>query len=163
MGLNNTLPWHIPEDWRFFLETVRGGVLIEGRECFEGRGGPVDGVHGIVLTRRPGVCFDGAETAGSLSEAVTRGRQLTGYSPIWIAGGAGVYAEALPLADRLYLTQIDGEFEADTYFPEWEHLFTREVSRRASRDGGYDLVFRVLEKEPEAPSRLRGNGASCPG
>jgi dihydrofolate reductase len=66
---------------------------------------------------------------------------------VWICGGRIVYEEAMPLADRLYLTLIDSEFEGDVFFPEWEHLFTRELSRRESESSGYHLTYLTLAKE----------------
>ncbi len=98
----------------------------------------------IALSRDPNEEFPGARKASSLPDALEMAKKEGG--DIWICGGHKIYEEALPLADRLYLTFIDADFEGDAFFPPWENLFTREISRHECEGGGYHLTFLILAK-----------------
>jgi dihydrofolate reductase len=144
IGKAGRLPWNIPEDWEYFLETTKSGTLIMGKHCFAEMGRHRKDRKVIALSRDPKVEFPKARKAGSLPEALTMAKEDEG--DVWICGGRIVYEEAMPLADRLYLTLIDAEFEGDLFFPAWEHLFTEELSRRESESSGYRLTFLTLAK-----------------
>lgn len=109
IGVDGGMPWHIPEDLRRFRELTMGGTVIMGRRTWESLPRPLDGRRVIVLTHN---ALDNVETASSLEEALS----LAGEN-VFIAGGGEVYREALPLADRLYITRIEGVHEGDTFFP----------------------------------------------
>jgi len=145
IGKAGRLPWNIQEDWEYFLETTKSGTLIMGKHCFAEMGRHTKDRKVIALSRDPKVKFPKTRKAGSLPEALAMAEGDGG--DVWICGGRIVYEEAMPLADRLYLTLIDAEFEGDVFFPAWEHMFTRELSRRESESSGYRLTYLTLAKE----------------
>jgi len=148
IGKDGKLPWNIPEDSAFFLDSVKGGVVIEGRKGFEEHGGALPETDTIVLSRNYAFRAEGEGVlvASSLDLALELAQHSEQAGPIWICGGQAVYEEALPLADRLYLTLIDEVFEGDTYFPEWNQAFARVVEERVSQDAGYELRYMILER-----------------
>lgn len=129
IGVDNRLPWRIPEDLQHFKELTTGQALVMGRATFESIGRPLPGRTNIVLTRRSCWSHDGVETAGSLNEALEiaarRGQDA------YVAGGSEVYRAALDKAHRMELTEVDAEPEGDTLFPVVDWSQWREVSRDA--------------------------------
>jgi len=129
IGKNNTLLWHLPEDMRHFRETTRGKPVIMGRKTWESLPDsfrPLPGRHNIVISRNPAYQASGATLAGSLEDAI---KQVGSADEAFVIGGGELYRQALPLANRLYLTHIDAHFDGDVFFPpvlpqEWQ-----EVSR----------------------------------
>ncbi len=121
IGLGNALPWHVPEDLKRFKALTMGHALLMGRKTHESIGRPLPGRRNIVITRGQG-SFAGCERAGSLDEALA----LVPDDPLpFVIGGAQLYADALPKVTHLFLTFIDREVKADTFFPalvdaEWE-------------------------------------------
>lgn len=148
IGRDGELPWSISEDWALFLRKTRGGTLLMGRKSF------LEMVHEptwaeerdyIVITSQPEkVASCGVGTAASVSEALDFARQT--LRPIWVCGGEAIYAEALPLADQLHLTQVHAEVAGDTYFPDWSDAFTREIASAVSQDSNYSYTFKILER-----------------
>ena len=98
----------------------------------------------IALSRNPNMKFAHAEKAKSLSEALSLANKLN--RTVWICGGRAIYKEALPLADHLYLTEIDAEFCGDVYLPPWQNYFKKEVTRKSLETPSCKLTFRVLSK-----------------
>ena len=122
------LPWHLPEDLKRFKRLTTGHTLIMGRRTFatilRDFGRPLPGRRTLVLTRQNALKgFPDIETYSSLSAAI---RATSGAEQVFVAGGAEVYREALPIADRFELTLVDGHFEGDTFFPPYEHLLESE-------------------------------------
>jgi dihydrofolate reductase len=137
IGRDGTIPWRISEDARRFREVTIGHPVVMGRRTWESlpdRFRPLPGRRNVVVTRNPDWRADGAERAGSLEEAL---RLLEGSELVSLIGGAELYAEALPVADELLLTEIDLEVEGDTFFPDWKRAEFDEVSREehVSEDG----------------------------
>lgn len=145
IGQQGHLPWRIPEDWDYMLNCTRGGIMIEGRRCYEELGGALPGRKTIVLSRRLPPLAD-ALTATSLAHALDQAQSLPEGNIIWIAGGEQVYKEAMPLARRLYITRIDHAFEGDTHFPAWQDYFPHCLESRASSDANYRYTFEVYSK-----------------
>ena len=146
IGRAGTLPWRIKEDLHYLFEMVKGGVVIEGRRVFDELKRPYPGTRTIVLSRYPARTFDGCDKAGDLDTALRMADAIDGFDTIWIGGGQGLYEEALPLIDRLYLTLVHTEVpDGDTFFPEWRKRFTKVVSSRRSTNGKLDYTFLVLE------------------
>ena len=117
IGKNGQLLWHLPEDMRHFRETTRGKPVIMGRKTWDSlpeRFRPLPGRHNIVVSRDPAYQANGATLAGSLADAV---RQALDADEVFVIGGAQLYREALPLADRLYLTEIAQDFDGDAHAP----------------------------------------------
>jgi len=144
IGRDNTLPWRLPEDLAHFKATTIGRALIMGRRTFESIGRPLPGRRTIVVTRDPAWSQAGCERAGSLAEAIALAA-TPGPDPaiatdeVMVVGGAQIYAEAMPLADRIVLTEIDEDFVGDARFPapdsrDWEESQRRpEVSKTGLR------------------------------
>jgi dihydrofolate reductase len=114
IGVDNQLPWHIPEDLAHFKRVTLERPIIMGRKTFDSIGRPLPKRRNIVVTRNRGWSQEGVEVAGSLDEAIA----LAGDGPSSIIGGAQIFNEALPLADRMIVTHIDAVYRCDTFFPE---------------------------------------------
>lgn len=98
----------------------------------------------IVVSRTKNFSGENITTADSLEKALERGKSIG--LPIWICGGQKIYEEALPFADRLYLTLVNAEVDGDTYFPDWREQFTEIVSMRESGDANWTYTFFVLKR-----------------
>lgn len=146
IGLHNRLPWRLPADLSHFRRTTLGHAVIMGRKNHESIGKPLQQRLNIVLSSDPGYRAPGCQVVSSLAAAM----DAAGDDPeIFIIGGARVYAQALPLASRMYLTLIDGEFVGDTWFPEYDELEWREISRAEhapDSDNPYRLSFLTLQR-----------------
>lgn len=145
IGRGNGLLWHEPQDQRHFRAATLGCPVIMGRKTWDSlppRFRPLPGRRNIVLSRNPGWHADGAEVAAGLDQALARLAGSPGVERIFVIGGAQLYAQALPLADELLLTEIDAEFEADSFFPAWDRLAFDETARETHRDAaGRDFAF----------------------
>jgi len=116
IGKNGTLPWQISEDLRRFKKLTMGHTVVMGRKTWGSLARPLPGRRNVVLSRTP---VDGVETYGSLEDAL---EALHGEERIFIIGGGDVYSQFLTRAHELYLTIVDREVDADTFFPPYEHL-----------------------------------------
>ena len=142
IGRDGGLPWRIPEDLRHFKETTWGHTILMGRRTFESIGRPLPGRRSIVLSRTPEFAPEGVEVARGLDEALERA-WAEDEMPFVVGGGA-VYAEALPRATHLYLTEVDQAAKGDTFFPEFDEAAWVERWRREGRTPG--VLFRLLER-----------------
>jgi dihydrofolate reductase len=137
IGKDNALPWRIPEDLKRFKALTLGHPVIMGRATHESIGKPlVERRNLVVSTTRSE--FPGCEVVRSLGEALT----LAGSSNTMpmIIGGARLYAEALPLATHLFLTEVDRDVDADTFFPSWDRAQWREVKREQAQTPDVSFV-----------------------
>ncbi|MBM4777835.1 MAG: dihydrofolate reductase [Archangiaceae bacterium] len=141
IGLRNALPWRIPEDLKRFKAVTLGHAVIMGRATHESIGKPLVERRNIVVTKTRAE-FPGCETAPSLTAALELAR-TTDAMPM-IIGGAKLYAEALPLVTHLFLTEVERDVEADTFFPAWRREEWREVSRLPAQTP--DVFFVNLER-----------------
>ncbi|MEQ6291674.1 type 3 dihydrofolate reductase [Vogesella sp. GCM10023246] len=117
IGIDNTLPWHLPEDLKHFKAVTLGKPVIMGRKTFDSIGRPLPGRLNIVITRQQDWQHDGVSVAHSLQDALA----LAGaVDEVCVIGGANLYAQALPLADKLCLTHIDLVVAGDARFPAWD-------------------------------------------
>ena len=144
IGRNNDLPWHLPEDLKRFKALTLGYPVVMGRRTYESiierTGRPLPGRDNIVVTRRTGYAAPGCRVAHSLEEALAA---ASGAKKIFVIGGADIFALALPLANRLDVTEIDAVVEGDVVFPAYDRAEWREVSREAgagAADLRYDFV-----------------------
>ena len=148
IGRGNDLPWHLSEDLKRFKRLTMGHHLIMGRKTFESIGRPLPGRSMIVISRRKRPLPEGVQLADSLEAAVGMASDQ-GEDEAFVAGGAEIYALALPKADRLYLTRIEAAFDGDTYFPDIDDAvwkITREQRFPASRNAPWDFRFQILER-----------------
>lgn len=115
IGKDNALIWHLPNDLRFFKEKTTGHAIVMGRRTFDSVGKPLRDRRNIIITRNTDFKVEGCEVVTSLETALAL---LNPQDENFIVGGEEIYRQALPLADRVYLTRIDHEFEGDRHFPE---------------------------------------------
>ena len=118
IGDGNKIPWHLPEDFKWFKQTTLGHVLVMGRKTFESIGRPLPGRETMVLSRT-GWSHPGVRTVASL-DAVA---ELADERQVFICGGAEIYAQALPLCEELFLTLVKREVTGDAFFPPFEDRF----------------------------------------
>lgn len=155
IGVNNGLPWRLPADLKHFKAITMGHPIVMGRCTWESIGRPLPGRTSIVLTGRDAYTAAGAVVVGSLDAAMRAALEADpDCSELMVIGGAGVYEQILPEANRIYLTEIHAAFEGDTWFPELREDEWACVSRmdfdKAEDDNPYDYSFVTLERTPEA-------------
>jgi dihydrofolate reductase len=147
IGKDNALLVRLPEDLAHFKRTTLGAPVVMGRKTWESIGRPLPGRRNIVVTATPGWRAEGIETAGSFEAALAL---LAAAPKVYVIGGARLYAEALPRADELLLTEIDADLEADTFFPPWNRADFRETARRTQRSPqGFDYAFAIYTRTRE--------------
>jgi dihydrofolate reductase len=120
IGANGGIPWRIPSDMAFFKRTTMGKPLVMGRKQYETVGRPLPGRTNIVVTRQIGFSPEGVLVANSLAEGLELAQTVaaeTGATEVMVIGGGEIYAQAMPLADRLYISHVDLAPEGDTVFP----------------------------------------------
>jgi dihydrofolate reductase len=141
IGANGRLPWHFPEELKHFKEVTLGHPVIMGRRTWESLKGPLPGRKNIVVTRTPGYRAPGALVAASLQAALA----LCADAPkAMIIGGSQLFAESLPIAAGLELTEIHKDYPGDTWFPEYDRAPWKEIRREphAASDGTrFDYVL----------------------
>lgn len=141
IGRDGRLPWHLPEDLRHFKRLTLGHPIIMGRRTWESLGRPLPGRENIVVTHRAGYDAPGAAVANSLEAALA----LCAGEPVaFVIGGQQLFAESLPIAAGLVMTEIDKEYEGDTWFPEYDHSRWKESQRErhTAADGTkFDFVL----------------------
>lgn len=143
VGIANRLPWHLSDDLKYFKATTSGHPIIMGRKTYDSIGRPLPGRHNIVVTRDRNWKADGVTVVHSIAEAVAAAGEV---NEVFLIGGASLYAEALPLADRLYLTEIDADFDGDAFFPDWPRAQFRELRRDTRQGEDFAYSFVVYEK-----------------
>lgn len=131
IGHGNKLPWHLPEDLKRFKALTMGHHIVMGRKTFESIGKPLPGRTNVVITRELGYLAEGSIVVDSLERALEVAKD---DSEIFILGGAQIFLQMLPFCDRIYATEIDAAFDADTYFPEFDTASWTETSREHRAD-----------------------------
>jgi dihydrofolate reductase len=144
IGIDNRMPWHLPEDMAHFKRLTSGHAVIMGRKTFDSIGRPLPNRRNIVISRNAGWSHDGVERAASLAEAIA----LAGAEPAFVIGGAQIYAQALPLCDELIITEVGAVFDCDAFFPERDPAVWIETNRQAlhSDKAGIDYAFVTLRR-----------------
>jgi len=138
IGRDNTLPWHLPEDLKHFKATTLGHPILMGRKTFESIGRPLPGRTSIVITRNPDWQFPGCTVVTGVDAAL---QAAHGHDEVFVIGRSELYAQTLPRADRLYLTEIHADFAGDAWFPELDPTDWQEVSRQQHADDGRGFGF----------------------
>lgn len=139
IGIDNQLPWHLPEDLAHFKRVTLGKPIVMGRKTFDSIGRPLPKRRNIVITRNPDWSHEGVEAASSLPAAIA----LLNGEAASIIGGAQIFNEAIELADRLIVTEIDHVFPCDTFFPPVDPAVWQETAREThhSDANGYDFAY----------------------
>ncbi|MED3553515.1 dihydrofolate reductase [Cytobacillus praedii] len=148
IGYNNQLPWHLPEDLKFFKSTTMGHPIAMGRKTWDSIGRPLPGRENIVITRNPEFLCEGCTVLNSVEALLEYSRQKA--DEIFVIGGAEIFKLILPYADKLYLTRIYDEFKGDTFFPElnmeeWS-LLSREQGIKDEKNP-YDYEFMIYKRK----------------
>ncbi len=126
IGLKNKLPWHISADLKNFKNITLGNPIIMGRKTYDSIGKPLKDRDNIVISRDNSLKIDGVEVVDSLEKAIF----MTAEAPVtFIIGGEQIYQIALPIATHMYVTKVEGNFEGDAYFPDYNQQEWREVGR----------------------------------
>lgn len=148
IGIENRLPWKLPEDLAHFKALTLGHPILMGRKTFESLGRPLPGRRNIVITRNADYQPAGCELATSIPAAIELCAEA---EEIFFIGGAELYQQVLPLVDRLYLTEVQIEAQGDAWFPEFDRAWFAEISRESQISEKADVLrfdFVVYERTP---------------
>lgn len=131
IGKNNDLPWHLPDDMKYFMQTTKGHHCIMGRKNYDSipeKFKPLPNRTNIVVTRQRDFKAPNCVVVNSIDKGIEIARHAN-ETEVFIIGGAEIYQQSLSYADRLYLTEIKAEIQGDTFFPAFDHAQWKEVSR----------------------------------
>ena len=144
IGAKGRLPWHIPEELKHFKKLTLGHPVIMGRRTWESLKGPLPQRENIVVTRQAGYEAPGAAVANSLEGALA---MCAGESVAFVIGGTELFKESLPLANGMVLTEIQRDYEGDTWFPKWDRKQWKESQREAhTAENGVRFDFVLYER-----------------
>ncbi|AIF43619.1 dihydrofolate reductase [Virgibacillus sp. SK37] len=148
IGHNNGMPWHLPKDLRFFKEKTTGQTIIMGRKTFDSMGGSLPNRKNVVISRNKKLKNE-VEVIHDL-ETVKEWNRQHPEQEFFVIGGGNIFKQALPFADRMYITWIDEEFEGDTYFPtfsdeEWN--LTSKTKGEKNETNPYDYYFLQYDRK----------------
>lgn len=148
IGIDNRMPWHLPEDFAHFKRVTLGKPVIMGRKTFESIGRVLPGRRNIVVTRNAGWSHEGVETAPSLEAAIA----LLEGQPASIIGGAQIFAQSMDIADAMIVTHIAHRFDCDTFFPPIDPGAWIETARAPQRSeaNGFDYAFVTYARRAHA-------------
>ncbi len=151
--MDGRMPWHLPAELQHFKQATMGKTIVMGRKTWQSIGRPLPGRQNIVISRNTAFVAAGADVTASLTNAVG----ISQADEIMVIGGGQLYALALPLAQRMVLTLIDIEPEADTWFPDWDDRQWQQTHERHYRvNENNKLAYRIVEltRIPPTPSNL---------
>lgn len=148
IGAGGGMPWHLPEDLKRFKAVTLGHTLVMGRKTHESIGRLLPGRRTVIVTRNPDFRVDGATVAPSVEAALAAAAD---DSETFVVGGGEIYVQALPLADRLLVTEIDAAPEGDTTFPPVDPALWRETASESHRSPG-GLAYRFVDYERRRPA-----------
>jgi dihydrofolate reductase len=149
IGVDNKLPWRLSADLKRFRDLTMGHHIVVGRKTFESIGRPLPGRRMIIVTRNKNYIAEGCDVAHSV-EDVTRLARERGESEVFICGGAEIYAQSIGIVDRMYLTFVEAEVAADTFFPEFDEREWSEqesVYQPADEKNQYPFTFKLIVRK----------------
>lgn len=150
IGLDNQLPWHLPEDLQYFKAVTMGKPILMGRKTYDSIGRPLPGRTNIVLTRDANWSAEGVVVVNDLDSATAASEKAcvaAGVDELMIIGGEQIYRKFLPVADKLYLTKVEAVVEGDAYFPAIDSDQWQQVAEKIPEEvGNYSYRFVVLER-----------------
>ena len=147
IGKNNGLPWHLPADLAFFKKVTTGHSIVMGRKTYDSIGRPLPNRRNLVISRNTGTVIEGCEVFNSIDSALQSAKE---EDEVLVIGGANLCQQVLAKVDRLYITHIEGEFEGDTYFPDYDANDWQEISREShtpDEKNPYHYHFKILERK----------------
>lgn len=148
IGKDQKLLWHIPEDLKRFKKITKNHPIIMGRKTYESIGRPLPDRTNIIVTRYTNYVVPGCQVYHSLDEAIKAAKEIEEeriVPEVFIIGGADIFEQTLKIADRLYLTVVEGNYEGDAFFPDYSQ-FKKIISEEKGESGKYKLTFLTLEK-----------------
>ncbi|OGG31304.1 diacylglycerol kinase [Candidatus Gottesmanbacteria bacterium RIFCSPLOWO2_01_FULL_46_9] len=146
LGKDNKLLWHIPGDLPRFKQITSGHPVIMGRKTFQSIGRPLPGRVNFVITADSAFKAEGVTVVSSLDEAIEQAKSALGGEEMFVIGGGSVYAQAIDRADRLYLTIVDAEAQADTFFPDYSR-FGKVIFKEEHEAEGYRFTYLTLAQK----------------
>jgi dihydrofolate reductase len=145
IGNRQQIPWRIPGEQAYFKKVTLGHPIVMGRKTWESIGRPLPGRRNIVVTRSPNYVAADADVVDSLDAALAL---VPNSADVFVIGGGELFAQALPSADRLFLTEIDADFEGDAFFPQFDRAGWREMSRMTNAaEGGRPFAYSFVVYE----------------
>ena len=145
IGKDNQMPWKISADLQFFKKVTMGYPIIMGRKTWESIGRPLPGRRNIVVSRNTNYLAVGAELVGSLEQALD---SLKEFKRVFVIGGQQLFNQAFPLADELFITEIEIQVDGDTYFEIPDPNHWQEVERVAEQEGDIRFTYVTLRRKP---------------
>jgi dihydrofolate reductase len=147
IGHNNQLIWHLPNDLKQFKRLTTGHCIIMGRKTFESIGKPLPNRTSIIISRNLDFQVEGCITANSLENAISEAKKIESEEA-FVIGGAEIYRLALPIIDKIYLTEVHQTFEGDTFFPEIDKTIWKETHREDfETDEKHKVKYSFVELE----------------
>ena len=144
IGFEGDMPWRLPGELKHFKETTMGKPIVMGRRTWESIGRALPGRQNIVITRQTDYQAVGCDVVSSLEDAL----KIANGDGVMVIGGGMLYTQALPQAERMVLTLVNGEYPADTWFPQWQPVEWKEVSRKAvAVDDGVSSSYDIVDFE----------------
>ncbi|MBE1554732.1 dihydrofolate reductase [Sporosarcina limicola] len=148
IGLNNKMPWHIPEELAYFKKVSMGKAMVMGRKTYESIGRPLPGRLNIIVTRNKAYTAEGIVVVHDLDEAILKAKEYA--DEVMIIGGSEIFSLALDIADRLYITLIQKYFEGDTFFPPYDEGWKRvSTSEDVLSADGIPYSYLIYERDAE--------------
>lgn len=149
IGINNQLPWRLPKDLRFFKEKTTGNTIIMGRKTYDSMGGALPNRKNVVLTRQDHEYPEKVEVIHELS-TIKEWDKRNPMNEYFVIGGGNIFTQVMPIADRMYITFIDQDFDGDTYFPnfaEGDWTLTSKVKGDKDEKNPYDYYFLQYDRK----------------
>jgi len=150
IGIENRLPWNLPEDLKRFKALTMNHHIVMGRKTYDSIGKPLPGRNTVIVTRNVDYAVPGCIAANSIDAALT---VSYGDEEVFFVGGADLYRQALPIANRIYLTEIQRVFDGDAFFPEYDTSQWNETSRerhRTAGDNSFEYHYVIYDRKPKS-------------
>lgn len=147
IGGNNALPWHLPADLAYFKKTTMGKTVLMGRKTYDSIGKPLPGRDNVIVSTDADFKAQGCAVMPNIQRAL---QHLKDEKEVMVMGGASLYRQMLPMIDRFYITQIEGEFAGDAYFPEFDRNAFKEVfseSHQPDEKNQHPYRFTILDRK----------------
>lgn len=147
IGVDNHLPWHLPKDLKHFKEITSGHPIIMGRKTYESIGKPLPNRTNIVISRKKDWFEEGILIVGSIKEAIKFGQKID--EDIFIIGGGNIFEQTMDIADKLEVTEIKTNIEADTFFPKIDPKIwtkTDEICHEKDEKNNFDFCFQTFQR-----------------